>query len=221
MTRETNMQIDVTKIHHLSIHPAIGIARLGNSEEHDGFYIGPEAPGIMADVHGQYRDAKHAIKRQAARFRIYAYSSDGCVLGELNQSDASVGSVQWTVKLANTKASFNRFVGRFGGETSPRNADVGDRSSLMITPAPKSIHGSKAGPIRFGDGRFLGLQVYLGEIRTDNHGRLVVLGGRGVSRQVASDGTVGDPGTITNYANNDGWHDDTSDGPVTAQVTLK
>src|SRR5262249_18693330 len=32
---------------------------------------------------------------------------------------------------------------------------------------------------------------------------------------------VGDPGTITNYANNDGWHDDTSDGPVTAQVTLK
>jgi hypothetical protein len=26
---------------------------------------------------------------------------------------------------------------------------------------------------------------------------------------------------VTNYANNDGWHDDVSDGPVSAEVTLK
>ena len=69
------------------------------------------------------------------------------------------------------------------------------------------------GPKRFDDGSFMGSPVYLGEIKTDQEGRLVVLGGHGVSR--SSDGSL----AIT-FANNEGWHDDVSDGPVTAEVTL-
>ena len=55
--------------------------------------------------------------------------------------------------------------------------------------------------------------VYLGEVFTDDAGRLIVLGGHGKS--AAYDGSR----AIT-FANNEGWHDDVSDGPVTAQVTL-
>ena len=55
--------------------------------------------------------------------------------------------------------------------------------------------------------------MYLGEITTDSGGRLVVLGGRGKSGSL--------PGApITDFANNDGWYDDVSDGPVTARVRI-
>ncbi|MGY4346035.1 hypothetical protein ACVWXM_002502 [Bradyrhizobium sp. GM7.3] len=55
--------------------------------------------------------------------------------------------------------------------------------------------------------------VYLGEIFTDAAARLLVLGGRGVS--ASHDGSA-----AKDFANNDGWFDDTSDGPVTADVSL-
>ena len=56
----------------------------------------------------------------------------------------------------------------------------------------------------------MGKKVYLGEIFTDDDGRLMVLGGHGVS--ASYDGTR----AIT-FANNEGWHDDVSDGPVNAR----
>jgi hypothetical protein len=55
--------------------------------------------------------------------------------------------------------------------------------------------------------------VPLGEIRTDEQGRLLVLGGFG-----RSESPVNAP--IEEFANNDGWFDDVSDGPVTATVKL-
>jgi hypothetical protein len=36
------------------IYPTIGIARVGNSP--DAMFIGPEAPGIVPDADGSYRD---------------------------------------------------------------------------------------------------------------------------------------------------------------------
>ena len=54
----------------------------------------------------------------------------------------------------------------------------------------------------------------LGELRTDDAGRLLVLGGTGRSESV-------DDSAVTDYANNDNWFDDTSDGPVTASVVLE
>ncbi len=56
----------------------------------------------------------------------------------------------------------------------------------------------------------------LGEIRTDKQGRLLVLGGFGHS---SSPRNI--PINEDEFANNDGWHDDVSDGPVTATVRLK
>src|SRR5262249_35588352 len=57
---------------------------------------------------------------------------------------------------------------------------------------------------------------YLGQLRTDAEGNLIVLGGQGqASYQSAT------PPPLTTYANNDGWFDDASDGPVTATVMIK
>jgi L-lysine epsilon oxidase-like protein len=61
------------------IHPAIGIARVGDSPDKD--FIGPERPGRHDPPEGgHYKDAAGRIKRQAARFRIFAYDEDGEVV---------------------------------------------------------------------------------------------------------------------------------------------
>ena len=52
-------------------------------------------------------------------------------------------------------------------------------------------------------------------MRTDDTARLLVLGGFGKSESSNPAAKIG------NYANNDLWHDDVSDGPVMATVTLK
>src|SRR5258706_3235714 len=57
----------------------------------------------------------------------------------------------------------------------------------------------------------------LGEILTDAQGRLLVLGGHGCSG--TSKTGPGQP-RIDDYANNDGWFDDTSDGPVMARLIM-
>ena len=59
------------------IHPAIGIARVGNSP--DEFFIGPERIGEEPDPPGGFKDAQCRVKRQAARFRIFAHHDDGTV----------------------------------------------------------------------------------------------------------------------------------------------
>ena len=73
-----------TDIVRAAIHPAIGIARVGDSINE--FFIGPEVVDAPADLNQQpnsYRDATGAIKRQAARFRIYGYNAAGEVVREL------------------------------------------------------------------------------------------------------------------------------------------
>src|SRR6185369_3693654 len=66
---------------------------------------------------------------------------------------------------------------------------------------------------KFDSGEFLGHKVPLGELRTDASGRLLVLGGFGDSASYP-------PKPAVTFANNDGWHDDTSDGPVRATVKI-
>jgi L-Lysine epsilon oxidase N-terminal/L-lysine epsilon oxidase C-terminal domain/Iron-containing redox enzyme len=64
--------------------------------------------------------------------------------------------------------------------------------------------------------------VYLGELRTDEAGRLLVFGGHGVSDAIDDDGkSIRDARWIQSYANNDDWFDDASDGYVRASVVLK
>jgi len=213
------------RIAYCKIHPAIGIARVGNSPEE--YFIGPEIPGVNSTPVGGYKDNGDAkagvpprVKRQAARFRIYAYDQAGTPLGELTLRDAEIA---WTVHLVNSKAEGDRFAGKEGEELAIgepgrrefwRNKDIDDRPSLIIDPGPRSVAGALQ-LARFDNGRFRGRQVVLGDLRTDTDGRLLVLGGFGVSASP----NPGQP--ITDYANNDLWHDDVSDGPVTATATLK
>jgi hypothetical protein len=85
----------------------------------------------------------------------------------------------------------------------------------VIDPGARTISGTDvSGPkYQFASGEFFGTKVYLGELRTDEAGRLLFLGGHGKS--ASKDGK-----DATTFANNEGWYDDTSDGPVTAQVTI-
>lgn len=196
----------------LRIFPPIGIARLGDSAE---FFVGPERPRDSTMPAGGYRDASCRIRRQAARFRVYAYDENDALVLDANGAPREItsadGTIAWTVDLANTKASWNRFNGLTPGPL--RNAGVADRASLEISPGPRTLNGANQ-TAAFDSGRFLGKQVPLGEVRTDAQGRCLVLAGFGESASVPP----GQP--LTSYANNEGWHDDTADGPVHASVTI-
>ncbi|WP_437663405.1 LodA/GoxA family CTQ-dependent oxidase [Sorangium sp. So ce1182] len=224
--------MDTSLIAYCKIYPGLGIARVGNSPS--AFFIGPENPGAPAEVPGGYKDAQGRVKRQAARFRIYAYDAKGRSLGELTADHATI---TWRVELANKKASFTRFKGKYDDPTNgERNPEVKgeDRAGLEIRPGPREITGkSKNGAAyRFDSGTFRypleggkheTRSVPLGELQTDAAGRLLVLGGFGKSASALPDNPVGNPKTGTkkqpnNYANNVGWYDDISDGPVSATV---
>ena len=190
----------------IRIHPSIGIARVGNSPTE--FFIGPELPGDRTPPEGGYKDAALRVKRQAARFRVFAYDADGKLVKELLASDASI---TWTVHLANKKGEWRRFEG-LKQDTAFRNAGVHDRQTLIIDPGARSLSAPNESAL-FDSGTFLGTPVPLGEVRTDEQGRLLVLGGSGQSGSPANT-------PIEEFANNDGWFDDVSDGPVTATVKL-
>lgn len=205
-----------------AIHPGIGIARVGNSP--DGIYIGPEVPNPSPLPPEHYRDDTGALKREAARFRIYGYNAAGEVVAELTADNADI---TWRVHVANQKSGWYDFHAALDSEQALstvdpsqrapalRNASVADRSRLIIDPGAREIAGpSKSGPeYQFDTGKFMGTPVYLGELRTDAQGRLLFLGGHGVSASY-------DGQPAKDFANNDGWHDDTSDGPVEATVTI-
>ena len=151
--------------------------------------------------------------------------------------------VLWTVYLANKKSiwyEFQETSGEHGyGKKHPlRNADVADpavRQHLVIDPGPQTV-GLAAGTAQnasFARGQNSSApQTFppplqpnsidtLGEVKVyaqDKSSRLIVLGGFGNSG--SSRPGVGEP-SIQTYANNDGWFDDTSDGPVTAQIKYK
>jgi len=198
----------------IKIHPSIGIARIGNSISE--FFIGPELPGDHAAPPGGYKDAQHRIKRQAARFRIFGYDENDRPVQEITTADATV---TWTVHLANTKAAGDLFHGVGTQSPGVRNVTVtgSDRKNLVIDPGPRSITGPNQAE-QFNSGRFMGVPVPLGEMRTDTEGRLVVLGGFGNSGSPIN--APLNQNLPFEFANHNGWYDDVSDGPVTAVVTL-
>ncbi|MBO3457319.1 LodA/GoxA family CTQ-dependent oxidase [Aetokthonos hydrillicola Thurmond2011] len=199
------------------IHPSIGIARVGNSP--DKFYVGSEIPGVapVEIVNGEektlqkYKDENGRLKRQAARFRIFEFEQDATgVLSSGREITANEATIEWQVHLVNSKAAGQKFNNDSG---ALRNPGV-ERKKLTIDPGERSISGQQQQGVKFDGGKFLGVEVYLGELQTDASGRLLVLGGRGNSASVP-DGVA-----IQNFANNDKWHDDVSDGTVTAKITF-
>lgn len=204
-----------------AIHPGIGVARVGNSSAEDGYYIGPE---VTHSTQGDIRDANGAMKRQAARFRIYGYNAAGEVVGELNSNTAGI---EWNVHLANSKAAWYQFqfaldIPEAKNISTPlRNPDVKKRKELVINPGVRTIKGKNTlgKAYHFDNGQFMGVTVPLGELRTDELGHLLVLGGFGQSG--SPQGTpIYDPDKPNSFNNADGWYDDMSDGPVTAKVNI-
>ncbi len=254
------------------IHPAIGIARVGNSP--DSFYIAPEEAAQLpidcdkdgntsTDANGQekpithFKDDQQRVRRQAARFRVYSYDENDAVGKEVEIGQnvsmvdpksgqlivGEVMDIEWTVHLANKKAAWYEFQetdGEHGySPTHPlRNANITDgnaRLQLIIDPGPLTVSykDKKQRTAQFAKGMNPNYpQSFppplnpasietLGELKVtqqDKHNRLLVLGGYGNSGSML-DG-FGQP-VITNYANNDGWFDDISDGPVLARIKYK
>ena len=89
-----------------AIYPGIGVARVGNSlESGNDFFDGPEVDTQLYLKNIKSRDSLGALKRQAQRFRIYGKTQSGITV-ELTSDNASI---DWTVHLANKKASWYRF----------------------------------------------------------------------------------------------------------------
>ena len=230
--------IDLNSVTKVAIYPAIGIARVGNSPEE--YFIGPTIPGVPATDPDEFRDGQGRIKRQAPKFFIYGLDHDGNILGELNESHGV--TIDWRVEVANKKASWYNFDialdipaaegvynedGVYQNPPGPsvksakRNIDFvsdDDRKKLMIEGGVHNICGPNQNE-NGGSHQFVGTigadgtEVYLGELRTDDQGRLIFLGGHGHSASFNGS-------EITTFANNNGWYDDTSDGPVDAVVTF-
>jgi hypothetical protein len=211
------------KIVRAAIYPGIGVARIGNSL--DDYFVGPETMTPQPRDAGFYRDGTGALKRQGARFRVYGYDADGALVRELSGDE-----VEWTVHVANRKPQWYRFIAALdipdavSLQTILRNKTVAapDRHALAIDPGPRSISGvSKRGDKawRFDTGTFLGEEVDLGEILTDEAGRLIFLGGLGKAGS-PNGSPLYDPKDMDSYNNADNWYDDTSDGPVTAKVCV-
>jgi hypothetical protein len=209
----------------LAIFPALGISRVGNSAE---WYLAPEVPGLPALPDGSYKDGQQRIKKQVQRFRVYAFNRAGEVIREITAGEARI---DWTVHVANTKAAWYGFNNPLdNGDIAPglpgprRNQGVigsPDRAAkLVIDPGPKSIAGVNVNsngrdPAYAMVGRFWRtIDVTLGHLRTDAVGRLLVFPGDGASASAVPDNP------ITNFSDNDGWHDDWCDGVVQAQVSF-
>ena len=207
------------------IYPSIGIARVGDCK--DSFLIGPEAPGVVPS--GPFRGADKGLKPQAARFRIYKVEIDA------NENEAVVEEViagkdtkiEWSVSLANRKAAGHLIIETLHRKPKPglRNSAIKGldaRKKLVIT-ANGSVTGSGtrgpvlSGAIEFAKPRAKGKivrDIVLATLRTDEAGRLLVVGGPGKSGSPRN-------APIDSFADNDGWYDSVSDGPVSATLHIR
>ena len=218
----------IARITHVRIHPGIGVTRVGNSRAsgQDGYYVGPEVMHPKKMPFGGSRDPGGALKRQAARFRTYGYDANGDVVAEIQQTENS--QIEWSVHVANKKPQWYEFNAAMDLPATKnisvplRNPDVtgAGRDALCIDGGETRIMGLNMQDSSFSmTGQFQGTSVYLGELRTDSVGRLLVFPGYGVSAS-PSDMPVFDPSHPTSFNNAAGWYDDICDGPVHAKVRI-
>ena len=180
------------------IHPAIGIARVGNSDE---YYLAPETltgvpvePGspitgglpIRAGTESttitssDLRDAQGRLKRQAARFRIYAYAESPATYPYTGQvQEVQIGTkladgrvvkdIIWNVHLANKKANWYLIDppgseanvpiislyadGKHPAKRNPSWGELDDPARLkkaVIDPGPRVVHGINGAVVDLG-----------------------------------------------------------------------
>src|SRR5213080_3437241 len=96
----------------IRIHPAIGIARLGNSPD---FFVGPQKPMDHTAPTGGYKDPQCRIKRQGAKSHLFAYDQNDTLIQEITAVD---GQITWTAHLVQCR----RCLGH-RGTSQDRNVD--------------------------------------------------------------------------------------------------
>jgi hypothetical protein len=196
----------------LEIHPSIGICRVGTSPT---FFLGP-GPGHTPPA--RYRDGQGQLLRQAAQFRIFDCDRDQTGrLVSATEVTAAQARIEWTVHLANRKGVAEVFPPSLGRRSTAtrRNARVRNRDQLIIDPGPRTLN-TPGTVSEFDSGSFMGVKVPLGSARMERDGRLTVVGGFGHSGFFSRNNK---PVPISDFANNDNWYDDMSDGVVRATVT--
>ncbi|MGG7564548.1 LodA/GoxA family CTQ-dependent oxidase [Rhodovulum sp. DZ06] len=227
-----------------AIHPALGIARIGNfpvdPTNPATFYLGAEAPYETPNEGKPYKVGGQ-VKKQGQRFRIYEYE-DGVAVREVVLG-ADVQGIEWTVHLANRKSALSTDphapgVSRPGvppidwKTAETRNASVTgeDRNALAIDPGPITVSAAHNAPpgapvqaragIAFPDAGNAAAEANIGTAWAEpDTGRLLVFGGDGVSGGWTGDAfTAAAP--VKQYANNDLWYDDSADGKITAKITF-
>jgi hypothetical protein len=229
--------VDPSQVDHVTIFPRIGFARVGNSFQQDygkGWYYAPEIPGRFDEPEGGYKDAAGNVKRQAARFRAYAFDNEGHAIYEIIKDDGF--ELEWTIQVANKKPSWYVFMGSEDtgafqpGYRTLRNPTVqpdippDQRTKLIVDSGVHTINSSSSEAPQPLQGEFFGSKdkpttIYLGEASTDDQGRLVVKAGRGKSMSIAQEGDEY-PLILTDFDSPD-WIDDTCDGWITVKVTHK
>lgn len=230
------------------IHPAIGIARLGSSEQS---YPGPTTVGVVPDPGngGSYRDANKRLKSQSVRFFVFEYNEGDA---DLEPTPVDVGpgrravGIEWTVHLANKKAFWFAFEGLSGSKDIPnpptfgygptpaswRNSHITNTSErrrrLVIDAGPRTLlqSGTSAKFSRGTGGGYpetwpAALENAGGPVSIDSLGTMQVEGDWSMTL-IPAPGLSGstDGAGLIHFANNPNWFDNTSDGPVQATVIL-
>ena len=224
-----------------SIYPSIGIARVGNAP--NDYLLTPTSANDVPQMPdgtplkdpSEFRDSQGRFRRLAAEFRIFRSVNNG-PQEEVTLTTPGVVEISWTVHIANKKASWYQFQTIRGEDGYAPNhplrnpGKIGNtaRQPLIIDPGPRTISGINKGGVEFSrstipsgypgtfppkDLKPLPIDT-LGELATDKDGRLRVIGGLG-----SSGSNMATP-IIQQYANNDGWWDDTSDGTVSATIRI-
>ena len=99
------------------------------------------APSLAARRRTNYRDSAGDLKRQAARFRVFACRRDDNrkLLDATELTLEAVRTITWTVHLVNRKGTARRQCHSGPGfRNHATNNDVADRE-LIIDPGPRSV----------------------------------------------------------------------------------
>lgn len=184
----------------------------------------------------KFKDAAGQVRRQGQPFTIHSETGE-----EITLNTEGVKSIEWTVHVANKKAAWYQYSELdgnllYGNENSYtnrkvefRNATVegeNDRRGLIVDPGPRTVSGKNDTAEFNKDGAPSGYPVSfpnpdvsngtpittLGNLITDDDGRLIVLGGYG---------HAGGDEPLVSYGGSDTWHDDIADGPVYCTVTYE
>ena len=141
----------MTRSARYKIHPAIGVARVGNAPESE-FFLGPERPNepstgsVDAGTVVPPFKAGGQIKRQAARFRVWEYlDNDGVWTPsrEVTGLDDDVVDLTWVVHLANRKAAFFKLMGEDVDDDDADAAAPAAADAASATDAPAAVKKKK------------------------------------------------------------------------------